>query len=137
MDSYRLSCGATVFPTKIIPHAKGNIFHGLKKSSDGYVDFGEAYFSMVLHGEVKGWKKHLRMSMNLLVPVGEICFHLESEDGSQSERVVLGENNYQRLFVPPGIWMAFEGVGQSNNLLLNIASIEHDPTESMTREFVR
>ena len=137
MDALLLNCGAIVYSSKIIPHIKGNILHGLKRSSPGFVDFGEAYFSMVSCGEVKGWKKHLRMSMNLLVPIGSICFHLEAEDGASAEQVLLGENRYQRLFVPPGIWVAFEGVGQSSNLLLNVASIEHDPTESLTREFKR
>lgn len=137
MDPLFLNCGAIVYPSKIIPHPKGNVLHGLKCSAPGFVDFGEAYFSMVSFGEVKGWKKHLRMSMNLLVPIGLIRFHLEADDGATAEEVVLGENCYHRLFVPPGVWMAFEGVGQSNNLLLNVASIEHDPTESLTREFTR
>lgn len=137
MDPLLLNCGAIVYPSKIIPHPKGNVLHGLKRSAPGFVDFGEAYFSMVSFGEVKGWKKHLRMSMNLLVPVGSIRFHLEADGGAAAQQLVLGENYYCRLFVPPGVWMAFEGVGQSINLLMNLASIEHDPAESLTREFAR
>jgi len=91
---------------------------------------------MVSHGEVKGWKKHLLMSMNLLVPVGKVRFHFETGADSSPETILIGEDNYLRLFVPPGIWMAFEGIGPGTNLLLNIASIEHDPKESLTREFV-
>jgi len=137
MDASLLKCGAVVYPSKIIAHSQGNILHGIKKSSQGYIEFGEAYFSMISCGEIKGWKKHLRMFMNLLVPVGSICFYLQAENESSVEKVVLGDNCYQRLFVPPGVWMAFEGLGQTANLLLNIASIEHDPSESLTREFKR
>ncbi len=37
---------------------------------------------------------------------------------------------YQRLTIPPGYWVAFGGVGEDLNLLLNIASLPHDPNES-------
>lgn len=135
MDLIQLKCGAIIYPSKVIPHPKGNVLHGLKRSDPGFVEFGEAYFSVVAGGEIKGWKKHLRMSMNLLVPLGSIRFHLRGDEGAEVEHIVLGQSNYRRLFVPPGIWMAFEGVGKSTNLLMNLASIEHDPTESVVREF--
>lgn len=135
MDALQLNCGAIIYPSKVIPNPKGNVLHGIKRNEAGFVDFGEAYFSMITFGEIKGWKKHLRMSMNLLVPVGSIRFHLQAEGMSVVERVVLGEVDYRRLFVPPGVWMAFEGVGPTTNLLMNVASIEHDPTESVARKF--
>lgn len=136
MDSISLKCGAISYPSRVIQNPKGNILHGMKRSDIGFVDFGEAYFSMVSFGEIKGWKKHFRMSMNLLVPVGSVRFYLKTDD-EDIEQIVLGESNYRRLFVPPNIWMAFEGVGSSTNLLMNLASIEHDPSESITREFER
>ncbi|MDP8916382.1 MAG: dTDP-4-dehydrorhamnose 3,5-epimerase, partial [Pseudomonadota bacterium] len=40
---------------------------------------------------------------------------------------------YGRLTIPPGLWMAFGGVGGGLNLLLNLASIEHDPAEADSR----
>lgn len=137
MDIVRMKCGAIIYPSKVIPHPKGNILHGLKSSDPGFVGFGEVYFSTVGLGEVKGWKKHERMSMNLLVPVGSIFFHLEADKGDSTEQILLGDADYRRLFVPPGVWMAFEGVGRPLNLLMNFASIEHDPTESVVREFLR
>lgn len=137
MDVVRMKCGATIYPSKIIPHPKGDVLHGLKRSDPGFVDFGEAYFSTIGYGQIKGWKMHRRMAMNLLVPVGSIAFRLEADDSKLDELIVLGESNYCRLFVPPGIWVAFEGVGKSLNLLMNIASIEHDPEEALIREFLR
>jgi dTDP-4-dehydrorhamnose 3,5-epimerase len=135
MDCIQLKCGALIYSTRIIPHPKGKVLHGLKKSDPGYVDFGEAYFSTIEFGAIKGWKKHLRMSMNLLAPVGTIRFYLATDDGLSIEQVVLGEGNYQRLFIPPGVWVAFEGIGKSLNLMINIASIEHDPLESVAKVF--
>ena len=40
--------------------------------------------------------------------------------------------HYQRLTVPPGIWVAFSGEGPGENIVLNIASIPHDPVEAET-----
>lgn len=59
---------------KKIPTPKGMVFHGLKASENSYKGFGEAYFSSVAPNEIKGWKRHSRMTLNLIVIVGEIEF---------------------------------------------------------------
>ncbi|MEG0163454.1 MAG: dTDP-4-dehydrorhamnose 3,5-epimerase, partial [Mucinivorans sp.] len=43
--------------------------------------------------------------------------------------VTLNSDNYQRITIPPDVWVAFSGVGENLNLLLNLANMEHDPTE--------
>ena len=48
----------------------------MKETSAGYAGFGEAYFSQVDKGAIKAWKRHKKMTLNLLVPVGEIKFVL-------------------------------------------------------------
>jgi dTDP-4-dehydrorhamnose 3,5-epimerase len=126
------SCGAVLTPLKKISNPKGDIYHALKACENSFEGFGEAYFSTVLPGVTKGWKMHRRMTLNLIVPVGEIAFHLRSENGAVADSYCLGELNYARLTVPPGVWMAFSGVGDDLNLLLNIASISHDPNESIS-----
>ncbi len=126
--------GVLLTPLKQLFHPKGDVFHGMKKSDPGFTDFGEAYFSTIHSGEVKPWKKHLRMTLNLVVPVGKIRFVLhddrpQSSTFHQTLSVEIGPDNYQRLTVEPGIWMAFEGLDDGLNLLLNIADMEHDPVE--------
>ena len=69
------------------------------------------------------------MLMNLFVPNGEVTFFLHDETKKITESHNIGINNYGRLTVPPEIWVAFRGESE-NNLILNIASIEHDPNES-------
>ena len=127
----RLATGAIVTPLRRIPNPKGDVYHGLKASEDSFKGFGEAYFSTVLPGVTKGWKRHNLMTLNLVVPVGTIEFHLRSNDGQLADRVRLGDERYARLTVPPGVWMAFSGIGDSLNLLLNVASIPHDPDEAV------
>jgi len=126
--------GVILTPLKQIYHPKGDVFHGMKKSDSGFSGFGEAYFSTIHAGDVKPWKKHLRMTLNLVVPVGKIRFvayddRIDSSTRGQIMSVELGPDNYQRLTLPPGVFMAFEGVGEGLNLLLNVADLEHDPDE--------
>ena len=122
-------------PLRIIKGESGDVMHALKQQEESFKGFGEAYFSTVNQGAVKGWKKHRRMILNLIVPAGSIKFVLydgrkESRTYETFQEVILSKDNYLRLTVPPGVWMAFQGVGGENNTLLNIASIPHDPLEA-------
>ena len=94
--------GVMLTPLKQIQNPKGDIFHALKESDAGFSGFGEAYFSSVGFGEVKGWKKHIKMTLNLIVPVGEVEFviyddRLDSPSNGKFFTVILSANNYQRL----------------------------------------
>lgn len=125
--------GVILTPLKQIHHPQGDVFHAMKKSDDGFDGFGEAYFSTVNKDDVKGWKKHTKMTLNLVVPVGEIEFVVYDENSKEFFSVKLSKNNYQRLTVKPNLWMAFRGVGEYN-MLLNLASVEHDPSEAVNKE---
>lgn len=130
--------GLVLTPLKIIDHPLGNIMHGMKASDETFKSFGEAYFSFVNFGSVKGWKMHTKMILNLVVPLGEIKFvafddRENSRSRGQFQEIVLSRNNYQKLTVPPGVWLAFQGRSQGENLLLNMASIEHDPNEAINK----
>ncbi len=122
-------------PLRIISDDSGKVMHALKQHESSFQGFGEAYFSTVEKQAVKGWKKHERMVLNLIVPSGAIRFVLyDDRPASKSfqtiQELILSKENYQRLTVPPGIWMAFQGISDGLNMLLNIASIPHDPTEA-------
>jgi dTDP-4-dehydrorhamnose 3,5-epimerase len=127
--------GVQLTPLKIIAGDTGSVLHALKQHETSYNGFGEAYFSTVNHNVVKGWKRHRRMLLNIVVPSGAIAFMMydgreDSDTFRQTQQVVLSQQNYHRLTVPPGVWMAFKGVSETTNMLLNIASIPHDPTEA-------
>lgn len=134
MDS--LIDGVILSELKIITGENGSVMHGLKTSDPSFTGFGEAYFSTIKNGAVKGWKKHTQMTLNIIVPSGCIRFVLfDDRKSSRTEGefndIKLGpEHKYYRLTVPPGIWMAFQGCTEGLNLLLNVANIPHDPTEA-------
>tara|TARA_B110000211_G_scaffold72789_1_gene84498 strand:- start:10536 stop:10976 length:441 start_codon:yes stop_codon:yes gene_type:complete len=126
--------GVIITHLKQISHEKGDIYHGLKKSELSFEDFGESYFSFINYNEIKAWKRHFKMVCNLVVPAGDIEFILYDKRETSSTngkvmRIILGVNNYKRITIPPGVWYGFKGLSQRENLLHNIASIEHDPNE--------
>tara|TARA_B100000795_G_C22800901_1_gene441876 strand:+ start:3274 stop:3681 length:408 start_codon:yes stop_codon:yes gene_type:complete len=121
--------GVELNPLKVISHPKGDILHGIKSSSEGFSSFGEAYFSTINHLEVKGWKLHKKMVLNFVVPVGEVEFVVFDE--KEYFTITLSKNNYKRLTISPNLWVAFRGKSNQTNLVVNIASIEHNPNESV------
>jgi len=125
--------GVILSRLKRIHNPKGDIFHVMKKSDEEFSEFGEAYFSMIYKNDIKGWKKHKQMVLNLVVPVGAIEFVVYNENKQEFFSVTLSSGNYQRLTVSAGLWMAFRGI-EENSMLLNLASMEHDPDESVNKE---
>jgi dTDP-4-dehydrorhamnose 3,5-epimerase len=120
-----------VEPLRRISVQNGDVMHALKATEDSFSGFGEAYFSFIHFGCVKGWKCHNKMMMNLIVPVGAITFFCYSSDFRSRKSVTIGvEAEYSRLTVPPGIWVAFKGAAKGTNLLLNIADLPHNPEEA-------
>lgn len=112
----------------------GNIYHALKKSDESFSGFGEAYFSTVNYKAIKAWKKHKEMVCNLIVPVGKVLFVLyddreKSITKNSYYEVELSLENYYRLTIPPGVWTGFQGLSENLSVILNIASIEHNPEE--------
>ena len=119
-----------VTPLKRISTIGGDVMHALKNSDNGFNGFGEVYFSWIEQGKIKAWKCHQNMTLNLVVPLGEVSFvfHLTHQKNKFINEVI-GGDRYYRLTVPPGIWFGFKGISTGNSLLMNIADMEHDPDE--------
>ena len=126
--------GVIVSNNKIIQTEGGDVLHGIKKSDNGFESFGEAYISEINPAIVKGWKRHKIMVLNFVVPIGKIKFLLfddrkKSKTQGSYQEIILSKNNYCRITIPAMIWVAFENIGDEKAILLNIASIPHDPNE--------
>ena len=127
--------GVLVTPLRQIENSLGDVWHAMKSSDPGFESFGEAYFTHILPGKTKGWRKHIKMIQNLVVPSGLVLFGLvdqriESPTCQSSQRLVVGTGHYARLTIPPGVWVGFHGLSPEAALILNLASIEHDPNEA-------
>lgn len=132
--------GVGLYPLKQISVPKGDLWHAFKASDDGFVGFGEAYFTQIRPHEIKGWKRHNRCVLNLVVVSGTIKFviyddRISSPSKGQFQEILLSpKNNYQRLTVPSGLWMAFAGADSTTSMLIDMIPEVYDPSESDRKE---
>ena len=105
--------GVCFQPLKIIDTPGGPVLHMLRPDSplrpgagtaDGELHLGEVYFSEVLPGAVKAWKRHRRQTQYYAVPHG-------------------------LLRIPTGVWYGFTAAGDGPALICNCADLPHDPEE--------
>ena len=131
--------GALLQPLAVIPTPGGPVMHMLRPESallpDFHQCFGEIYFSEVLPGHVKAWKRHTRQVQHFAVPSGLLRIVLYDDRQGSATRGVLCElalgrpDNYALLRIPTGVWYGFAAMGDAPALICNCADIPHDPTE--------
>jgi dTDP-4-dehydrorhamnose 3,5-epimerase len=133
MDQRSLIEGVILTSLMKIESPEGCVLRYLRDNDVGFNQFKESYFSTVNKDVIKPWKRHMKMSLNIAVPVGEIKFVLYDNRPTSStygsfNQIILSPENYLRLTVPADVWMAFKGQG-NYNLLINTADLVHDPDE--------
>ena len=126
--------GVRIDPLRQIRDERGAIFHMLREDDPAFERFGEIYFSLVHPGWIKGWHLHTKMTLNYAVPVGSILLVLyDPRDGSPSkgrvQEIRVGDEEYQRVRIPPGVWNGFLGTGDRDAVVANCATLPHDPDE--------
>ena len=99
--------GVSITPLDLIDTPGGMVMHAMKETSPGYNGFGEAYFSQINNGSIKAWKRHKKMTLNLVVPLGKIKFVMfDDRNGLKLfQEVIISRSNYCRLTIPPMIWV--------------------------------
>lgn len=131
--------GALLQQLKIILAEGGPVLHMLRPDSPLLPDFskgfGEIYFSEVLPGHVKAWKRHTRQTQHFAVPSGLLKIVLYDDRPDSETRGVLCElalgrpEHYGLLRIPVNVWYGFTAMGDGPALICNCADIPHDPAE--------
>ncbi|MGC6367724.1 MAG: dTDP-4-dehydrorhamnose 3,5-epimerase [Candidatus Marinamargulisbacteria bacterium] len=109
----------------------GDLYH-ISKSNEFLEKVKEIYASTVLPGHFKGWKKHIKMTQKLVVPMGNVEFLLFDDRVSINKKmqsIIIGVDNYQRLIIPPNVWYGFRCHGDGVAIIINTPDMTHDPTE--------
>ena len=128
--------GVVISPLKIITDERGSVLHMLKSTESLFDKFGEVYFSEILSGAVKAWKKNKKLSQNLTVPVGMINLAIYDDRRNSRTRgnffdCLLGRpDHYYLIHIPPLLWYGFQGLGNTPSLVANCTNLSHDPSES-------
>ena len=128
--------GVTLTELRQISDERGALLHMLRCDAAEFSRFGECYFSEVLPGAIKAWKRHRIQTQNLAVPVGRIRMVIyDDREGSvtrgQLQELELGRPDaYLRIQIPPGLWYGFACIGDTPALLANCTDLPHELTES-------
>jgi len=139
MERTSLPQGVALVSLRVITDERGSVLQMLRCDAADFEQFGECYFSEVLPGRIKAWKRHRTQTQNLAVPVGRIrmvLFDDRAASATAGQVVVLElgrPDAYRRLTIPPGLWYGFGCLGNVPALIANCADAPHQPDESDTR----
>lgn len=122
---------------KQIKDERGAVYHYLNSNIPTYKGFGEAYYSRINPGVIKGWKNHSLVHQHFCVPIGEVKIVIyDNRDESPSkgaiDEIILNDNsNYNLLSIPPNLWYSFKCESSNFSLLANIINFPHKEGESI------
>jgi len=124
-----------ITPLKRFPDERGTVMHMMKATDPDFKSFAEVYASTINPGAVKGWHFHTLKTRSYVVLAGMIKLVLYDErEGSATRNVLqevfLGDDNYVRVTIPPGIWSGFKGISQGPAIVCDIVDHGQDPEES-------
>lgn len=128
--------GLTVTPLRQFNDARGSVLQMLRADAADFQTFGECYFSEIVPGALKAWKRHRRQTQNLAAPVGRVRFVVFDARESSPTRgrydvIEIGRpDTYARLRIPPMVYYGFTCTSEVPALVANCVDIPHDPTES-------
>ena len=58
---------------------RGAVLHHFRCDDPEFTKFGESYFSEMVPGAVKAWKRHRQQTQNLTVPIGRVRFAIRDD----------------------------------------------------------
>jgi dTDP-4-dehydrorhamnose 3,5-epimerase len=128
--------GVVLQELAVIPADGGSVLRMLRPDWPLFAGFGELYFSELLPGAVKAWKRHSLQTQHLAVPVGRLKLVIydsrpDSTSFGQIREYILGRPDcYRLLRIPPKLWYGFTSIGSEKALVCNCADLPHDPAES-------
>lgn len=126
--------GVKIIKKNQIIDDRGKILHMLRVDDKNFSKFGEIYFSFVNPGKIKAWHYHKLMTLNYVAVNGSIKLVLyddrpESKTKGKFQEIILSEDNYSLVSIPPKIWNGFCSYKDEISILANCSDIPHNNEE--------
>ena len=128
--------GVLVTALRQIVDERGAVLHHMRSDAPEFTIFGECYFSEMVPGAVKAWKRHREQTQHLAVPIGRVRFVVYDDRESsptlgEIQVVELGRpDDYNRLRIPKDLWYGFTCLSDTPALIANCADLPHDPDDA-------
>ena len=132
--------GVKITPKKQISDERGKIMHMLRNDDHLFNKFGEIYFSCIYPNKIKAWHLHKEMTLNYSLVYGKIKLVLFddrklSKTYKKIQEIILSNDNYCIVTVPPMIWNGFKCLSSETAILANCSDIPHEPGEIKRKSF--
>jgi dTDP-4-dehydrorhamnose 3,5-epimerase len=132
--------GVIISPLRQIEDNRGKIMHMLRKDSPVFKSFGEIYFSTVNPNFIKAWHKHKEATLNYACIKGKVKFVLFDDRKNSStygvtQELILSQDNYFLVTVPPMIWNGFMGIYKESSIIANCMTIPHNENEMIRKDY--
>lgn len=114
--------GVRIKPLLRFPDERGTVKHFMKDYEWEY-PFGEVYITTIYRGIIKGWHGYQTKTMAYAVVKGAVKLVLydnreESASYDTVEEVTLGDDCYNRIIIPPGVYNAFRGIADESIIVV-------------------
>ena len=125
---------------KQIVDERGKIMHMLRNDEKIFKSFGEIYFSSIFSNQIKAWHLHKKITLNYVVVIGKIKLVLyddrkDSNSYGRIQEVVLSNENYSLITIPPLIWNGFKSLDNKTSIIANCSDIPHKHDEILRRDY--
>ncbi len=131
--------GVLVTALRQIVDERGAVLHHMRRDAPEFTIFGECYFSEIVPGAVKAWKRHREQTQHLAVPIGRVRFVVydDRESSPTHDKIQIVElgrpNDYNRLRIPRGLWYGFTCLSDQPALVANCVDRPHNPADAELR----
>jgi len=126
--------GVEFYPLKQILDYRGKVMIMMRNDDEYFSQFGQIYFTCVHSGMVKAWHEHTRTELNyaciygkVLVVIVDIRENSPTKDNVME--VYLSPEDYKLLKIPPGVLNGMKGLGQTDSIVANCATLPYDDAE--------
>ena len=126
--------GVIVNSLKQIADERGKVMHMMRDDSEGFVGFGEIYFSTIYFDKIKAWHLHKESTLNYTCVKGKVRLVL-FDDRSDSlskgsiQEIILSPNDYNLVTIPNNIWNGFKGLDKDESIIANCLDMPHNENE--------
>lgn len=129
--------GVLIHVLKRISDERGSVMHVMKSTDPCFKRFGEVYCSSVNPGFIKAWHISENTVNNYVVIKGTIKLVLYDQRKYSNtkgifQEIFMGEDNYIRVTIPPGIWYGFKCLNSSSAIVCNVTDHIHE--DNITRK---
>lgn len=120
--------GVTITPLQQFSDYRGKVM----KFAYSTAANNEAYFSVIHPGMVKAWHLHKEMDLNYVCVYGKVLLVLKQMQANKplvTMEICLSPDDYKLVHIPAGIYNGFKGLGTTDSIIANLASIPHRDDE--------